>query len=106
MRLRSLSLSLSLKCCCSQHYCVVLRVAVACQFIWANHLRTRVPMVLMAVPDIEAYVHSGLSHALQPDAASLPGYTPLEKADEQRLDSMSNLGKEEEAAGQKAAPAQ
>lgn len=63
-------------------------------------------MVLMAVPDVQAYVHSGLSHTTQPDAASLPGYTPLEKADEQRLDLMSNLGKKEEeaAAGQKAAP--
>lgn len=52
-------------------------------------------MVLMAVPDVQAYVHSGISHALQPDAASLPGFTPLEKADEQRMDVMSNLGKAE-----------
>lgn len=47
------------------------------QFIWANHLRPRVPMVLMAVPDVEAYVHQGVSHATHPEAAALPGFTPL-----------------------------
>lgn len=65
------------------------------QFIWANYLRPRVPMVLMAVPDVETYLHHGISHATQPDAASLPGFTPLEQADAQRLDLMSNLGRED-----------
>jgi hypothetical protein len=78
------------------------------QFIWANYLRTRVPMVLMAVPDVETYIPSAMSHALQPDAASLPGFTPLEKADEQRLGLMSNLGKDDGFVAQEkaAAPAQ
>jgi hypothetical protein len=48
----------------------------------------------MAVPDIETYVQHGISHATQPDAASLPGFTPLEQAVAQQLDLMSNLGKE------------
>jgi hypothetical protein len=51
------------------------------QFIWANHLRTRVPMVLMAVPDVEAYVRHGVSHAKQPEADALPGFTPLQPAE-------------------------
>ena len=52
-------------------------------------------MVLMSVPDVEAYVHQGISHALQQEAASLPGFCPLDKADPQRLDLMSTLGKED-----------
>lgn len=63
------------------------------EFIWANYLRPRIPMVLVQVPDVEAYVHHGISHAVHPDAAALPGFTLLEKADAQRLDLMSNLGK-------------
>lgn len=50
------------------------------QFIWANYLRSRVPMVLVQVPDVEAYVHHGISHASQPEASSLPGFTPLTPA--------------------------
>lgn len=53
-------------------------------------------MVLVQVPDVEAYVHHGISHAVHPDAAALPGFTPLEKADAQRLDLMSNLGKDDD----------
>ncbi|KAF6256950.1 ParB/Sulfiredoxin [Scenedesmus sp. NREL 46B-D3] len=65
------------------------------EFIWANHLRPRVPMVLMAVPDVERYVHHGISHAMHPDAAALPGYTALHVASKQQLDSMSCLGQEQ-----------
>eukprot|EP00882_Tetradesmus_deserticola_P025533 GHRQ01028053.1.p2 GENE.GHRQ01028053.1~~GHRQ01028053.1.p2 ORF type:complete len:106 (+),score=34.29 GHRQ01028053.1:368-685(+) len=65
------------------------------QFIWANYLRPRVPMVLMAVPDVEAYVHHGISHAMHPDAKSLPGYTALSGASKEQLQSMSCLGHEQ-----------
>lgn len=65
------------------------------EFIWANYLRPRVPMVLMAVPDVEAYVHKGISHAMHADAAALPGYTALSAASTEQLDAMRCLGQEQ-----------
>jgi hypothetical protein len=65
------------------------------QFIWANYLRPRVPMVLMAVPDVETYVHHGIGHAMHADAAALPGYTALSAASTEQLDAMSCLGQEQ-----------
>jgi hypothetical protein len=52
-------------------------------------------MVLMAVLDVEAYVHKGISHAMQPDAAALPGYTALSAASKEQMDLMSCLGQEQ-----------
>lgn len=55
------------------------------QFIWANHLRTRIPLVLMQVDDVKEFVRPGIAHALHAEAAGLPGYTPLDQADALRL---------------------
>jgi hypothetical protein len=63
------------------------------QFIWANFLRPRVHMVLLGVPDVETYVHKGLSHAVSAEAAELPGHTPLESMTAEQLDLMSTLGR-------------
>jgi hypothetical protein len=62
------------------------------QFMWANYLRAKVPMVLMAVGDVESYVARGLTHATAPEASAMPGYAALESADEERLDLMANQG--------------
>lgn len=50
------------------------------QFVWANHLRARVPMALVAVGDETGYIDAAVSHATHPDAAALPGYCPLTPA--------------------------
>jgi hypothetical protein len=52
-------------------------------------------MVLMAVPDVQSYVHNGISHAMHPDAAGLPGFTALASASKEQLDLMSSLGQEQ-----------
>lgn len=49
------------------------------QFIWANYLRGRVPMVLMAVPDVEGYVQHAITHAQHEEACTLPGFVALTK---------------------------
>lgn len=74
-------------------------VLLCMQFIWANYLRPRVPMVLLTVPDVESYVHHGIKHAQLLEASSLPGYTLLTPAtpiDPQRLDARAALQKEQE----------
>ena len=66
------------------------------QFMWANFLRSRVPLLLSSPGDVEAYVHKGVAHALSPDAlaAGLPGAAPLSEASCARMDAMAALGKE------------
>eukprot|EP00878_Enallax_costatus_P012424 GHUV01012975.1.p1 GENE.GHUV01012975.1~~GHUV01012975.1.p1 ORF type:complete len:202 (+),score=44.17 GHUV01012975.1:3-608(+) len=63
------------------------------EFVWANYLRSRVPMVLTAVPDVQAYVHHGISHAMNQEAAVMPGYSPLEAASTEQLDLLSDVGR-------------
>ena len=63
------------------------------QFMWADHLRPLVPMVLMTASDVESYVGKALSHATAPDAAHMPGYTPLTAlTPAKRLDLMADQG--------------
>lgn len=50
-------------------------------------------MVLTAVPDVSAYAHKGISHAMRQEAAGLPGYTPLETVTAEQLDLMSDVGR-------------
>lgn len=50
-------------------------------------------MVLTAVPDVQAYVHKGISHAMNQQAAGMPGHTPLETATAEQLDLLSDVGR-------------
>jgi hypothetical protein len=75
------------------------RVLICMQFIWANYLRPRVPMVLLTVPDVESYVHHGIGHAQLPEASGLPGYsalTPAVPITSHPLDVPAVLSKEQE----------
>lgn len=64
------------------------------EFMWANHLRGLVPMVLMSTTDVESYVGKALSHATAPEAGHMPGYSPLEELSCEQLDMMAAQGQE------------
>lgn len=62
------------------------------EFMWANYLRPRIPLALETPDDVVHFVGRGISHATAPDAAVLPGHTPLSSLNEGQMDLMADLG--------------